>query len=100
VKKKVKVKNIILPYTHVLFVEASQIIFDRKLPLLCQQFEEVYNLSNIGPSPKRLKLGLDSSKDKVRALFGPHGNKNGYMYCYSDDKELIKYVKELWMIVH
>lgn len=71
-----------------------------KLPLLRQQFEEVYCLSNIGPSPKRLKLGLNYSKDKVQALFRPHGNKNGYRYCYSDDKGLIKYVEELWMIVH
>jgi hypothetical protein len=53
----------------------------------------------VGPCPKILKLGLNYSKE-ILELFGQIANKNGYKYCFSDDEELIKHIKELWMVTH
>ncbi len=60
----------------------------------------MYDLLNIRPSPKALKLGVDYSEEEVLELFGPLISKNEYRYCFSDNQELVKCVEELWMIAH
>jgi hypothetical protein len=99
-KKKVKVERIASLYVHPMFAYPPKIIFDKKVPLTHKQFIEAYGLCNIGPFPKKLKLGLDYTKEEVLELFGFLTNKNGYHYNFNNNLELVKHIENLWMIAH
>ncbi len=55
----------------------------------------MYDLCNIGPLPKALKLGVDYSEEEILELFGPLISKNDYRYYFNDNQELVKCVEEL-----
>jgi len=93
-------KHYIFLCTPTICGDPPKIIFDRKVPLTRKQFAKVYGLCNIGPSPKKLKLGLDYIEKKVLELFKPLTKKNGYHYSFNNNLELVKHIEELWMIAH
>jgi hypothetical protein len=86
--------------TPTIYGDPPKIIFDKKVPLTCKKFAKVYGLCNIGPSPKKLKLGLNSIEKQVLELFKPFTNKNGYHYSFNNNPKLVKHIEELWMITH
>jgi hypothetical protein len=96
-KKKVKVENTLFLYVHPLFMDPPKIIFDRKVPLTHKQFVKAYGLCSIEPFPKKLKFGLDYTKEEVLELFGPFTHKNGYR-SFNNNLKLVKHIEELWMI--
>jgi hypothetical protein len=91
--------SIVLTWVEPLYKAKLTIIFDRKQPVFKQQFIDTYIICIKGPSPKCLKLGRDFEK-KVKKIFGPCINRNGYHYTWSGDEQLIAEVERLWMTTH
>jgi hypothetical protein len=73
------------------------ITFDKKTPISKKQFFKKYDICNIKPSPKHLKVGRDFQEEEMEAIFGRVISKNGYRYCHTNDEVLIAKVKTLWM---
>jgi hypothetical protein len=97
---KVKIEGVALPYIKPLYGKALEIIFYHKTPITRQQLAFIYDLCNIKPCPKRLKVGRNFKKEEVQEFFGLSNNKNGYQYYFNDNLELNKRVEEVWMITH
>jgi hypothetical protein len=59
-----------------------------------------YLKNNKGISPKHSRIGKDLEETEVEALFGTCIDRNGYMYCHSNNEELMAHVETLWMQTH